>query len=112
MSPGAIVAASVGQELRARAGLEVADGAAEEGDEPAAPGRQQRQVLLEVADHGVDLDAGVLRGDLLAGRGEHRLVDVEGHEAPQRPGPVQRVEQQPGLLRGAAAELDQGVGAR
>ena len=34
-----------------------------------------------------------------------------GHEAPQRSGVAQRVQQQPGLLRRAAADLDQRLGA-
>ena len=45
-------------------------------------------------------------------RRQHRLVDVEGHEAGERPGVAQRVEQQPGLLRRAAAQLDEGVARR
>ena len=43
---------------------------------------------------------------------QDRGVDVDRHEATQGAGPTQRREQQPGLVRGAAAELDEGMRPR
>jgi hypothetical protein len=67
--------------------LEVTD---ERGDpQPRIPGRQR--------------DGGVL---------EHRGIDVERHELAQRARLGHRLQQESGLLRGAAAELDQRLAAR
>ena len=90
---------------------QVSDRAAEEGDHPPAALRQQRQVAFEVADHGVDGHPRVLGGHRGRRRPQRRLVDVEGNEAAQRPPAVEGVEEEPGLLRRARAELDQRVGA-
>ena len=77
----------------------------------AGPRGQVAEVALEVADDGVDGDAGVLGGDL-RGRGPHRrLVDLEGDEPREPAAAGEGVEQRAGLVRRARAELDQGVGA-
>ena len=55
---------------------------------PPAAG-QERQVALEVADDGVDLEARVLGGDRGAALARSVcLADVEGHEPPERPAPA------------------------
>ena len=46
------------------------------------------------------------------GVAQRRLAHVERHEAPERAGGAQRVEQEAGLLRRAGAELDERVGLR
>jgi hypothetical protein len=47
------------QEPRAATGRQVADRAAEEGDDPSAVGRRQRaEISFEVAEHGVDGKSG------------------------------------------------------
>ena len=45
------------------------------------------------------------------GLGQYAGVDVERHEPAQRTGLVQRVQQDPGLLRCSATQFDQCVGA-
>ncbi len=65
---GLEAAGDVGEERRARLGREIADGAAEEGDDARAVARDAVEVVLEVADDGVDLDTVVLRGDRRRGR--------------------------------------------
>ena len=66
-------------------GLEVADGAAEEGDEPAAAGGQRAEVVVEVADDAVDLDARVALGEHRRRPAQDALGHVEGDEAAQPP---------------------------
>ena len=74
-----------------------------------ADARDLAEVLLEIAADGVDLDARILVEDGRARRLQHPGVDVERDEPAQRSAVAQRAEQQPGLLRGAAAELHQRV---
>ena len=99
------------EEGLARARVEVADGAAEEGDQPAAVGRgDPLQVLLEVADEAADGEAGVLvdqAGGRLVG---DLLGDVDRDVGLEAAGVAHRVEQVAGLRRRAGAELDQGAG--
>ena len=91
---------------------EVADRAAEERDQPvAAVVRQQREVALEVADHGVHRRARIGGRDRLAGGAQRGGAAVERNEASQLAGIAQRVEQQARLGRRARAELDERVGA-
>ena len=77
----------------------------------APPSGRAIEVALEVADDGVDGDAVLLGRPPCAALSQRRLADVEGHEAAQRAGLGERVEQEPGLLGGPGAELDEGVGA-
>ena len=56
------------------------------------------EVLLEVAAHGVHIDAGILGDDRRTRALQHTGVDVEWDEPPQRASAMQRVEQHPGLL--------------
>ena len=90
--------------------IEVADGAAEEGEESLAVAGQLAEVAVEVADDGMHLEPGPLGGDGRRRRPQRRLGDVERHEPLERTGGGEAVEQEAGLLRRARAELDQGVG--
>ena len=94
-------------------GHQVPDRAAEEGDQPGR-GRVsvggEAQVLLEVGHHGPHVEPRVLGRQRLARRDQGRLADVDRDVAAQRALGPQRVEQQPGLVRRARAELDQGPG--
>ena len=69
------------------------------------------EMVFEVADDRVHLDAVVLAGDRRRGAPERLLADVEGNEATERARAGERVEQQARLLRRARTELDEGVGA-
>jgi len=94
--------------------VEVADGAAEEGDQPPTVAGQVAQVEGEVADHGLDLHAAVPRGELDGRRAQGLVRDVDGDESAQGPGPAtgvaEGVEEDARLLARAAAELDEGRG--
>ena len=110
---GAEQAADRAQEATAAAGLEVADGAAEERDDPRPDRRGHAvEVALEVADHAVHAQAGVLLGERLRAVAHHALGHVDRHVALQRAGGVQRVEQHARLRGRARAELDELDGAR
>ena len=98
--------AQLAQEAPARAGGEVADRAAEEGDDARGAGLRRRdlgEVVLEVAGDALDLEAGVLLGQRGGGVADHAAVDVERHVALDRSG----VEQHARLVGGAGAELDE-----
>ena len=71
---------------------------------------QVGQVEGEVADDRLDRHPVVGRGDLLGGVAQRALRDVDRDEAREVSGVGERTEQQPGLVAGAAAELDQGGG--
>ena len=90
--------------------IEVADRAAQEGHQASVAGWKVAQVQGEVADHGLDRDVGVAGAEQVGGVAQRGLRDVDRHEPAQPPGRVERVEQQPGLVAGAAAELDEGGG--
>ena len=99
----------VAQEGAARARQEVADRAAEEGDDPGDPGRRGRdpvQVALEVADDPVDFEAGIGGEELFRAGTDDGAVDVEGDVAAQRPR-VARLYAGVGVVRDSdpAAEL-------
>ena len=104
----------VGQGAEERAallGVEVADRAAEEGDHPAAargPWRQVREVQGEVADERLHRQPGVAAAEHASGVAEGLLGDVDRHEPFESPRAGEGVEQHPGLVGGAAAELDDG----
>ena len=91
---GCETARDLGEELRAFLGREVADRAAEERDDPASAGGDLVEMVFEVADDGVHLDAVVLAGDRRRCAPERLLADVEGNEATQRARAGERVEQQ------------------
>jgi hypothetical protein len=99
-------AAHVAQQSPAAAGREVPDRAAEERHEPPAAVRRGdlAEVALEVADHAVHLQAGVVVDQLVGGLAHHPLGHVHG-DIPR--GTVHRVEQHARLQRGARAQLDQ-----
>ncbi len=104
-----------GQERGALIGQQVPDRAAQEGDQPGGGRvavRGEPQVLLEVGDHGAHVQARVLRGQRVTRRDQGRLADVHRHVAAQRARRAQRVQQQPGLVRGPRAELDERPGPR
>ena len=90
-------------------GVEVADRASEERDEPAAGARDRPEMAVEVADDRVHRDL-VGRHDLGRRVPQRLFAHVEGHEPLQRSRAGHRVEQQPGLVRRARTELDQHVG--
>ena len=69
-------------------------------------------MTLEVADDGVNVDAGVLAFDRAGRVTQGRLAHVERDEAPKGSVRRERVEQQPRLLRRARAQLDERVGGR
>ena len=62
----------------------------------------------EVADERLHRQAGVALAEHVGGVAQGLLGDVDRHEPLQPPGPGERVEQHPGLVGGAAAELDDG----
>src|SRR5204862_6848083 len=101
------------QEATAAAGREVPDRAAQEGHYA----RTHRlgdavEVALEVADHAVDVQAGVLLDQLRGAVTHHRLRHVYRDVADERAGLVQRIEQHARLGGRAGAQLDElgGVG--
>ncbi len=68
-------------------------------------------MALEVADHPVHAQAGVLERQLVGAVAHHALGDVHRHVAFERAGAVQGVEQHARLGGGARAQLDQLDGA-
>ena len=69
--------------------------------------RNVLQVALEVADHAVDPEPGILRGQRLGALAHHALGDVHRHVALERAGRAESVQQHPRLGRRARAELHQ-----
>ena len=65
---------------------------------------------MEVADHGVDGQAGVVASHRIGRLPEGGVAHVERDELPQAAVAQHGVEQDPGLLAGAGAQLDQHVG--
>ena len=70
------------------------------------------EVAVEVADHRVDLQPGVVVDQPGGRRPQELVAHVEGQVAAQRSLGGHGVEQQPGLVAGAGPQLDQGVGQR
>ena len=101
------------QEAPARARGEVADGAAQEGDDARAVVGfgDVGEVALEVADDAVHAQAGELVDQLVGAREHHRLGHVERDVAAQGARLGHRAQQQPRLGRRARAELDELRGA-
>ena len=90
--------------------VEVADRAAEEGDQPRpglARGRRALEVGLEVADQPVDVEPGVLLDQRRGGFAGDLLGDVDRDVGAQGARVAHRVEQVAGLRGRAGAELDQ-----
>ena len=74
--------------------------------------RQCVEVALVVADDRVYGDVRVLLGDRVRARDEHFLAHVERREGAERARGGERVQEEPGLLRGPRAELDERRRAR
>ncbi len=91
-------------------GAQVADRAAEERDHPPPAAGQPVQVPGEVADHAVQREPRVVGRERVHRRPQRRRADVLGHVGRQAPRAAEGVEQQPGLLRRARAQLDEHVG--
>jgi hypothetical protein len=91
------------QEARALDRRQVSDRAAQHRHQSPAARRKQRQVSFEVPHHGMDGDLGELLSHLGTRCRQHGGINVERHVPPQRSGRLQSSEEQPGLLRGAAA---------
>ena len=106
-SPGYISVAIRARNERRGAGPEVADRAAEEGEQRALGARDPLEVGLVVADDAVDVQARVLVDELVGDAARDLLGDVDGHVRLERAGVAHRVEQHPALGGGARAELDQ-----
>jgi hypothetical protein len=92
---------------------EVADRAAEEGDQPVAglPG-ERAELVVEVGDQSAHRDGREVRRDLLRGVAERLLGDVERDEQCLPTARSEPVEEQSRLARVAGAELDEGADQR
>ena len=100
------------QEAPPRARGEVADRAAQEGDDARAVGLGDvGEVALEVADDAVHAQARELVDQLVGAREHHRLGHVERDVAAQGARLGHRAQQQPRLGRRARAQLDELGGA-
>ena len=99
---------------KGRSGLwfEITDCGADKRNHSAPAARNGTKIPLEITKKWRNSQARVLRGQRVGGLGQHRGVDVERHELAQRPAVAQRAQQQPGLGRRAAAELDQRLAPR
>ena len=96
-----------GEERAPGPGAEVADRAAEEGDQrPLGPG-DPLEVGLVVADDALDREPRVLVDELAGGPAGDLLGDVDRDEPLERAGVAHRVEENAALGGGAGAELDQ-----
>ncbi len=112
MVAGSEEAGDPDQELAPLARVEVADRAAEEGDQPRrAVAVDPLEVDLEVADQAADFEAGVLVDQGLRGFVGDLLGDVDRDVGAQAAGGAHRVEQVARLRGRAGAELDQGAGS-
>jgi hypothetical protein len=109
VSPGSSESVTAARK-RALRGLEVADRAAEEGDEARAVLGQPVEVALEVGDDAVHLEGRVVGGQARQRPLDGVDADVHGHVGLQAPDVAQGAQQQVGLLRRARAELDQAAG--
>ncbi len=99
------------EEGRALLDVEVADGSAQEGDHaPAAPGRCPR-CSVKSPTRASTCRLGYLLGELPRRGPEGLLGHVDRDEAGELAGRREGVEQDAGLVAGAAAELDQRRGA-
>ena len=99
------------EQTSAIGGLVVADRAAEERNEPPAAGGDRAEVVVEVADDAVDLEAGVALGEVRGRPPEDALGHVERDEAPKLSARRERVEERARLVRRPRTELDERVGA-
>ena len=88
-------------------GMEVADGAAEKGDQAAAAGSQRGHVVLEVPDEAAGGQPRVLAGELGQRALERSPMDVEQDAPPQRAGLPHGVEQGAHLRADASSQLHQ-----
>jgi hypothetical protein len=70
------------------------------------------QVAIEVADDAVQLELRILLRELLDARAQNGLAHVEGDEGREGAEVYERVEQEPRLVGGSRAELDQRLGTR
>lgn len=98
------------EEFGTGSGCEVPDRRAEEHEQAPTAAGNLAEVLFEIATDSLDFDVRVL---VLNGHRRGRqdvCIDVERDKPAQRSAIMQRVQKQTGLLRGAAAEFDQGVG--
>ena len=67
---------------------------------------------FEVADDGLDVQPGIFRRDAGTGFGQHVGINVYWNEAAQRSATLQRIEQEPRLIRCATAKLNERFGSR
>ena len=97
-----------GEEVAPRLRVEVADRAAEEGDEASALAvGDALQVMLEVADQAADGEAGVLLNQRLRRLVGDLLRDIDRHVGPQAAGIAHCAQQVTGLRGRAGPELNQ-----
>src|SRR5581483_43805 len=89
---------------------EVADGAAEEHHQLTAKAWNAVQVLLEVADDGMDGQTGKIAQQVSRGALHDCVADVERLEPTQLAAAVRRFDEQPRLGGSSRAELQDGAG--
>ena len=109
-SPGRSTPRSVVRNAARSRGRRLPIGAAEESDHAPGPAGQPVEVPGEVADHAVQREARVVRGERVHRLPQRRGAHVLRHVGGQAARPAERVEQQPGLRRRARAQLDERVG--
>ena len=97
----------VGIEAAPTRGIEIADGATQEGHQPGGRARQRSEVVEEVRHHGMDLEAGELRYELVARSLERLGAHVERDEGGQGPVATERLDEDPRLLARPRTELEQ-----
>ena len=100
------------EEAAPASGREVPERATEEHDKAWADGwRDLLKVALEIADHAMDGEAGILVDQCGRAVAHHRLGHVDRHVSRERAGLVQGIEQHPRLRGCAGPEFDQLGGA-
>lgn len=106
-----VAAERVGQgAVAALLGVEVAEGAAEEGQQARARLVGQSEVCFEIGHRGGNGEPGVVTADRAACLVEGGRADDQGRVATEGAVGAEGVEQQPGLAGGTGTQLDQGGG--